>query len=335
MEGSQVVGQNLAQIPLEVAALDGAPLTFDRDLVYRRYHKMFRQNGHTVSVETPARTINAFGTTSPRPSIVQRVWGEWFLTPFFLFSSLVVILLVPEKLVKKITAPFSGINWWEGIGKRVFDFVMALLGFMMTSILFLVVPFFIKLDSAGPVFYGQQRVGLNHRRRERRNVAVKVQHDRRRGERRKQEVYGRPFVVYKFRTMRSDAEKHSGAVWAQKNDPRITRSGNILRFTHVDEIPQFLNVLLGEMSMVGPRPERPQIIPKLVEQIPDYARRLEVKPGMTGIAQIYCGYDATIDDVREKLRYDLTYVKNHSPKYDVMILFKTLWMIIRGREKAD
>ncbi len=335
MEGSELVGQNLAPMPLQVAALDGAPLTFDREVVYRRYSKMIQSNGHVAGAKQPAKLLNTFGAASARPSWRQRVVGEWILAPMFLFSSLVIILLVPEKLVKKITAPFSGINWWERFGKRAFDFVMALLGFMMTSIMFLLVPFFIKLDSDGPVFYGQQRVGLNHRRRERRSVSLAVKHDRRRGERRKLDVYGRPFTVYKFRTMRSDAEKGSGAVWAQKNDPRITRSGNILRFTHVDEIPQFLNVLLGEMSMVGPRPERPQIIPKLVEQIPGYAKRLEVKPGMSGIAQIYCGYDATIDDVREKLRYDLIYVQKHSFKYDVMILFKTLWMIIRGREKAD
>jgi lipopolysaccharide/colanic/teichoic acid biosynthesis glycosyltransferase len=330
MEGSEVLGQNVTQMPVEVAALDGASLTFDRERVSRRYHKMIRPGAGVHP-----RPSHTFGATNPRPSTWQRFWGEWLLAPFFLCSSLAVILLVPEKLVKKITAPFSGINWWEQIGKRVFDFVMALLGFAMTSVLFFVVPFFIKMDSSGPVFYGQQRVGLNHRRRERRVVSLAVPHERRRGERRSSDVYGRPFTVYKFRTMRSDAEKHSGAVWAQKNDPRITRSGNILRFTHVDEIPQFLNVLLGEMSMVGPRPERPQIIPKLVEQIPDYARRLDVKPGMSGIAQIYCGYDASIDDVREKLRYDLMYVQNHSLKYDVMILFKTLWMIIRGRERAD
>lgn len=335
MEGSQVLGQNVTRLPLTVAAFEGAPMDFDRESVYRRYHKMIRPQAQAAGAGAHARTLNNFGTTNARPSLLQRIWGEWFLSPFFLLSSLAVILLVPEKLVKKLAVPFSGLNWWEQFGKRVFDFMMAVLGFMMTSVLFFVVPFFIKADSPGPVFYGQQRVGLNHRRRDRRSVNLAVTHERRHEDRRKLDVYGRPFTVYKFRTMRSDAEKNSGAVWAQKNDPRITRSGNILRFTHVDEIPQFLNVFLGEMSMVGPRPERPQIIPKLVEQIPDYARRLEVKPGMSGIAQIYCGYDATIDDVREKLRYDLMYVQNHSLKYDVAILFKTLWMIIRGREKAD
>ncbi len=335
MEGSEVLGQNVTRMSLEEETINDASVFFDRDQVYRRYHKMIRPNGHALGVEMPARHAPSFGSTTPQPTWAQRLLGGGLLAPFFLFSSLLVILFVPEKLVKKITAPFSGINWWEQFGKRAFDFVMALLGFMMTSVMFLCVPFFIKMDSPGPVFYGQQRVGLNHRKRNRRCVNLAVTHDRRRGDRRQAEVYGRPFTVYKFRTMRADAEKKSGAVWAQKNDPRITRSGNILRFTHVDEIPQFLNVLLGEMSMVGPRPERPQIIPSLVEQIPDYARRLEVKPGMSGIAQIYCGYDATIDDVREKLRYDLMYVKNHSLKYDVMILFKTLWMIIRGRETAD
>jgi lipopolysaccharide/colanic/teichoic acid biosynthesis glycosyltransferase len=173
---------------------------------------------------------------------------------------------------------------------------------------------------------------LNYRKRDRRQVNIAVAHDRRVGERRREDLFGRPFTVYKFRTMRVDAEKHSGAVWAQKNDPRVTRMGRILRFMHVDEIPQFFNVLCGEMSLVGPRPERPQIMTKLIENIPQFPERLQVKPGITGIAQIYCGYDATIDDAREKLRYDLMYVKNSTFRYDVKIMLKTLWMIINGRE---
>ncbi len=108
--------------------------------------------------------------------------------------------------------------------------------------------------------------------------------------------------------------------------------GRILRFIHMDEIPQFFNVLCGEMSLVGPRPERPQIMTKLIEDIPRFPERLQVKPGITGIAQIYCGYDETIDDAREKLRYDLLYVKNSTFKNDVQIMLKTLWMIINGRE---
>jgi lipopolysaccharide/colanic/teichoic acid biosynthesis glycosyltransferase len=162
-----------------------------------------------------------------------------------------------------------------------------------------------------------------------------VDHDRRKGERRKHDLFGRPFMVYKFRTMYVDAESRTGAVWAQKNDPRITSVGRILRFTHVDEMPQFFNVLCGEMSMVGPRPERPQIMPKIVEKIPKFPERLQVKPGITGIAQIVCGYDVSIEDVKKKLHYDLQYVKKNSLKEDIAILFKTLWVIIRGKEVLE
>ncbi|MGH7450877.1 MAG: sugar transferase, partial [bacterium] len=224
----------------------------------------------------------------------QKLRGEWVISPFFLFSSLAIILVVPEKLVKKIAAPFTKI-FWENFGKRFFDFAGAVGGFVFSSIFFLVVPILIKLDSKGPIFYGQQRAGLNYRRRDRRQVNIKVTHERRAGERRKEDLFGRPFMVYKFRTMRVDAEKASGAVWAQKDDPRTTRVGRVLRFIHLDEIPQFFNVLCGEMSLVGPRPERPQIMVKLVEDIPQFPERLQVKPGITGVAQIYCGYDATID----------------------------------------
>ena len=335
MKEASLVEQRLAQIPLEIASITGAPLSRDRMPPYQTSTATTHGNGLLAGSNTlrlaqlkhhkPARKATAF----------ERLWGNAILAPGILFGSLFVILLVPEKLVKKIAAPFSGVKFWERFGKRAFDVVMATLGFMLTSIIFLIVPALIRLDSPGPVFYGQQRAGLNKRRRERRNVNLAVRHDRRCGQRRKENLFGRPFMVYKFRTMRADAEKHSGAVWAQKDDPRVTRAGSILRFTHVDEIPQFLNVLQGEMSMVGPRPERPVIIPTLVEAIPEYEKRLEVKPGMTGIAQIYCGYDATIDDVRKKLRYDLSYVNDHSLKADIAILWKTLWMIIRGRETAD
>jgi len=335
MKEASLVGQRLATVPLEVASINGTSISLDHDVAYGREEKIVRPHGRLAG--TPALRGSMLRNPAPlrKPSFFERAWGNAVLAPFFLGSSLFIILLVPEKLVKKITAPFSGINFWEQFGKRAFDLVMATLGFIMTSIIFLVVPLLIKLDSRGSVFYGQQRAGLNKRRRERRNVNLAVRYERRQGDRREENLFGRPFTVYKFRTMRADAEKQSGAVWAQKDDPRITRSGSILRFTHVDEIPQFLNVLQGEMSMVGPRPERPQLIPKLVEAVPDYERRLEVKPGMTGIAQIYCGYDATVEDVRKKLRYDLSYVNNHSLRSDIMILLKTLWMIIRGRETAD
>ncbi len=335
MTEATLVGHPVAEMPLTAAPTNGTSTSSRRDQAYHRYDQMLRHGENWVM---PKKTHTQDGYAGARmysPSYLERFAGNVIIAPFFLFSSLLVILCVPEKLVKKITAPFSGINWWEQFGKRSFDFSMAVLGFIMSSILFFIVPILIRLDSKGGIFYGQQRVGVNLRRRERRQVAIAVAHDRRCGDRRRTNLFGRPFTVYKFRTMRQDAEKHSGAVWAQKNDPRITRVGRILRFTHVDEIPQFLNVLLGDMSMVGPRPERPQIIPKLVTQVPNYTERLEVKPGMTGNAQIYCGYDETIDDVREKVRYDLMYVKNHNLKQDILLLWKTLWMIVRGKEEAD
>jgi lipopolysaccharide/colanic/teichoic acid biosynthesis glycosyltransferase len=306
----------------------GSTNGFLRESALHRYHLVIK------SAIAPA-----FGAALPPPSpkrTNRQRWlkwkGEWLIAPFFLFSSLAIILLAPEKLVKKITAPFTKADFWNQVGKRTLDFAGAIAGFIFSAIFFIVVPILIKMDSKGPVFYGQQRAGLNYRRRDRRQVNIAVAHDRRVGERRRQDLFGRPFTVYKFRTMQVDAEKSSGAVWAQKNDPRVTRMGRILRFIHMDEIPQFFNVLCGEMSLVGPRPERPQIMAKLIEEIPQFPQRLQVKPGITGIAQIYCGYDASIDDAREKLHYDLLYVKNSTFKYDVQIMLKTLWMIIHGRE---
>jgi lipopolysaccharide/colanic/teichoic acid biosynthesis glycosyltransferase len=308
----------------------GAMPGCSREAALHRYHLVIKpavQQAHAAA--SPMRVPQM-------PAIHARVWqklkGEWLIAPFFLFSSLAIILLVPEKLVKKITAPFTNANFWDQFGKRALDFAGALSGFILSSIFFIVVPIFIKMDSKGPIFYGQQRAGLNYRKRDRRQVNIAVAHDRRSGERRREDLFGRPFTVYKFRTMKIDAEKQSGAVWAQKDDPRVTRMGRILRFIHVDEIPQFFNVLCGEMSLVGPRPERPQIMNNLIREIPRFPERLQVKPGITGIAQIYCGYDATIDDAREKLRYDLMYVENSTFKYDVEIMLKTLWMIINGRE---
>jgi len=317
-----------------VATSTGAVDGFSREVALQRYHLLIKPVvNQSISAASPPRpqpmpTESSDGARERW----QKLKGEWLIAPFFLFVSLAIILVVPEKLVKKISAPFTKANFWDQFGKRALDFAGAVSGFILSAIFFIVVPILIKMDSKGPIFYGQQRAGLNYRKRDRRQVHIAVAHDRRAGERRRQDLFGRPFTVYKFRTMRVDAEKHSGAVWAQKNDPRVTRMGRILRFIHVDEMPQFFNVLCGEMSLVGPRPERPQIMAKLLDDIPQFPERLQVKPGITGIAQIYCGYDATIDDAREKLRYDLLYVKNSTFQYDLKIMLKTLWMIINGRE---
>jgi sugar transferase (PEP-CTERM system associated) len=161
----------------------------------------------------------------------------------------------------------------------------------------------IKLDSRGPVFYRQTRVGLN----------------------------GELFEVMKFRSMRVDAEAQSGPVWAQDVDPRITRVGRVLRKLRLDELPQFLNVLYGEMSFVGPRPERPYFVDLLKDKIPFYDLRHAVRPGITGWAQVSCHYGATVEDAQQKLEYDLFYIKNFSLSFDSLILFQTIKIVLFGR----
>ena len=160
----------------------------------------------------------------------------------------------------------------------------------------------IKLDDHGPIFYSQERIGL----------------------------YGKPFTVYKFRTMRTDAEKF-GAQWATKKDPRITRVGHFLRKTRIDELPQILCVLKGDMSMVGPRPERAVFIGKLREQIPFYIGRLKMKPGLTGWAQVRHHYDTSIEDVQIKLQYDMYYYENMSLLLDFQILVRTVYVVLTGK----
>ncbi len=154
----------------------------------------------------------------------------------------------------------------------------------------------VKLTSRGPVFFRQQRVGQ----------------------------YGRPFYILKLRTMVLDAESKTGPIWAVDNDPRVTRIGRFLRLSHLDEIPQLFNVLMGHMSLVGPRPERPVFVAQFRRQIPNYEDRLLVKPGITGLAQVYHSYDATLRDVRKKLAYDLLYIKRMCMMTDVIILFLTV-----------
>jgi lipopolysaccharide/colanic/teichoic acid biosynthesis glycosyltransferase len=139
------------------------------------------------------------------------------------------------------------------------------------------------------------------------------------------------FRIYKFRSMFKDAEKHTGPVWSKKDDPRVTRIGRIIRKLRIDEIPQFYNVLKGEMSLVGPRPERPYFVDMLAEQLPYYRRRLKVRPGITGWAQVKHKYDESIDDVKVKLRYDLFYIENMSFRMDIKILARTILVVLFGK----
>ena len=156
------------------------------------------------------------------------------------------------------------------------------------------------LDSRGPAFYRQTRTGL----------------------------YGAPFDILKLRSMRIDAEVDGKAQWAEQDDPRITRVGRVLRKLRIDELPQLWTVLKGEMSFVGPRPERPTFVDELAKKIPYYAERHVVKPGITGWAQINYPYGASIDDARQKLEYDLYYAKNYSPFLDLLILLQTIRVVL-------
>lgn len=187
--------------------------------------------------------------------------------------------------------------------KRVFDLLFASVGLLLIAPLVPLIALAIKLDSPGPVFFRQVRVGKGEKN----------------------------FVLLKFRTMCQDAEKGTGAVWARENDPRVTRLGKFLRKTRLDEVPQLLNVLKGDMSFVGPRPERPEFVGQLKEQIPYYSNRHYVKPGATGWAQVKYPYGASVEDAVEKLCYDLYYIKNFSLLLDFMIILETVKVVLFGR----
>lgn len=195
---------------------------------------------------------------------------------------------------------FSSGRWLSSIAKRLFDILASGLLLVLFAPIIALFAILVKLDSKGPAFFRQERVGL----------------------------YGQTFNIVKLRSMRSDAEGDGKAVWAQKNDPRITRIGNFIRKTRVDELPQAWSVLKGEMSFVGPRPERPEFVADLETKMRFYAERHMVKPGITGWAQINYPYGASIEDSRHKLEYDLYYAKNYTPFLDILILLQTLRVVL-------
>ncbi len=193
--------------------------------------------------------------------------------------------------------------FWERVVKRLVDISVSALGLVIGFPVFLLLAIIIMLDSEGSVIFAQKRVGRN----------------------------GKPFTMYKFRTMRKDAEAKTGPMWAQENDPRVTKVGYWLRKLRLDELPQLLNVLSGSMSLVGPRPERPHFVDQFKVKIPLYSRRLRVRPGITGWAQVKWKYDSSLDDVKEKTKYDLYYVENISLKMDMKILIATVLTMIKGK----
>ena len=199
---------------------------------------------------------------------------------------------------------------WEKKTKRLIDIMVSILILFGLAPLWLIVAAIIKLDSKGSVFFHQERVGRSHK----------------------------IFILYKFRSMVTDAERSTGPVWAKQNDPRITRFGRFMRRFRIDEVPQLWNVLKGEMSLVGPRPERPFFVEMFKKQIPLYTRRLRVSPGLTGWAQTKQGNISALKNLEEKLRYeagkvnyDLGYIENMSLRMDLKILLRTIWVVIFGK----
>ncbi|MTI89296.1 MAG: sugar transferase [Balneolaceae bacterium] len=192
---------------------------------------------------------------------------------------------------------------WEKTIKRALDIMVSMVVLIATLPILLLIGIAVRLTSPGPAIYRQKRVGRN----------------------------GKVFTMYKFRTMYNDAERHSGPTWAQPDDPRITTIGYWLRKLRIDEIPQLINVLKGDMSLVGPRPERPHFVEQFSHQIPLYTRRLRVRPGITGWAQVKWKYDSSLDDVKEKTKFDLFYVENISLKMDAKIIINTIITVLKGK----
>jgi lipopolysaccharide/colanic/teichoic acid biosynthesis glycosyltransferase len=201
---------------------------------------------------------------------------------------------------------------------RVLNILLATIAAIALAPLLFLVAIAIKLTSPGPVLYTQQRVGID--RRSRRALALY--------DRRARDDGGSVFTIYKFRSMRVDAELGSGPVWATPNDPRVTPVGAFLRKTRLDELPQLFNVIKGDMNIVGPRPERPGIFARLRVDISEYALRQRAKPGITGWAQINNAYDASLDDVRRKVSYDLEYLDRQCIAEDISIMLKTVPVIL-------
>ena len=217
--------------------------------------------------------------------------------------------------------------------KRIFDVTFAGASLLFLTPVILVVALLIKVESSGAVFFQQERIGQNKRRNDRRHSVSDGFDgpDRRRDNDRRKKIHsGKPFNMFKLRTMREDAEKEGPAL-SRKNDSRITRIGRLLRRTRIDEIPQFINVIKGEMSIVGPRPERSFFINQVRQEVPEFPLRLKVKPGITGLAQIEDGYTDSVEKMKGKLYYDLKYISQLSLIQEIGILFKTVYIVISGK----
>lgn len=208
----------------------------------------------------------------------------------------------------------------ESFASRALNVGVAAVSIVALAPVFIAVGLAVKLTSPGPIIYAQPRVGID--RRGRRPL------DGQGSCKRRSDLGGRIFRIYKFRTMRTDAEQRSGAVWATKGDARVTPIGEFLRQSRLDEIPQLFNVLLGDMNIVGPRPERPSLFRSLSESVDGYRLRQLARPGITGLAQINQGYDTGLDSVRTKVQYDLEYLRRRSFAQDLAIMVRTFPVMV-------
>ena len=302
----------------------------------QRAHKLSIDNQSSIATGSAvlrygaAETITLgrpYGVPRRAPSIrFKFLVGEVTGIVFIALSSLFV-LFVPASMARAGALRLA----MKRAIKRTLDVVGAAAGLILAAPLMIVIAGAIKLDSPGPVFYTQTRVGVNRRKGDRRYFRWVGVADNRQGERRREDLFGRPFRIVKFRTMIQDAEKKTGPVWATQNDPRITRLGRFLRRMRMDEIPQFWSVLKGDMSLVGPRPERPAFVRDLSEKVDGYHKRLEVKPGLTGLAQVENGYDSSLSSVQQKVGFDLKYISVWSFWTDVRILAKTVVVVMTGK----
>lgn len=215
--------------------------------------------------------------------------------------------------------------WWPPANdpaRRLLNVAASAVLLVLAAPAFLIIAILIKLTSPGPVFYRQSRVGLDRRR-----VDGSPSHI----PQRLSDLGGRVFTIWKFRTMMVDAEQATGVVWAAKDDPRVTGIGRTLRRYRLDELPQLWNVLAGDMNLVGPRPERPEIVARMRQEIPRYQQRHQVLPGITGHAQVSLSYDASLEDVHLKVRHDLAYIRTASVWQDARIMGKTIPVMLFQR----
>ena len=258
--------------------VEDAIIVLDRPTKKRLFEIVDQCNGYPVAMKTMADMYSiAIGNAG--------VYNHFGLQ---------LVDILPERM-----------SLFYSILKRVMDIAVSSLVIFIFLPLWVVIGAAIKLNSKGPVFYRQERLGKD----------------------------GDVFTIYKFRSMYEDAEKHTGPALTKTNDPRITRIGNFLRKYRLDEIPQFINVLEGDMSLIGPRPERPYFVKKFVKQIPLYSKRFRVKPGITGWAQVKQRFEESVKDVQTKLEYDLFYIENMSLLFDLKIVLATIYTVLarRGR----